>query len=345
MAEPPEKPVESKLGGNSPADATKKLIGEAENLLRGAQQAVQDDKPIGTATKDEDGTIHLHLRARGPVAGETTITYGPKDPQYKEINNHLGGINAGETKQVKPWSDQIKKGDLGPDDRNKGDKPDVSMPDGSKPDGPKPDDKVEPGKDKKVETPDAPPLAVTATFKQRVEDAYSKIPKNVRDQIEKDGVTVVPTDKITDVMPDLKGKKPRGWPPDSSWEDVDGAYDVDGKRAIVAERQNAGNKPQNRNVEGLTRHEVGHAADATGKYSDTKAFKDAYDKDVPGIPKGAANTLEYFLQSGDAGHEETWAEGFAVETGGASQNIFTPLFNAHFVESMKIIRDQMSRMK
>lgn len=336
MADPPEKPVESKLGGNSSADAAKKLIGEAENLLRNAQQpGAQDEKPIGTATKDEDGTIHLHLRARGPVAGETTITYGPKDPQYKDISDHLGGIKAGETKQVKPWSDQIRRGDLGPDDEDKEDKPD----------GSRPDDKTEPGKDNKVETPDAPPLAPTATFKQRVEDAYGKIPKNVRDQIERDGVTVVPTDKVTDVMPELKGKKPRGWPPGSSWEDVDGAYDIDGKRAIVAERQNAGNKPQNRNVGGLTRHEVGHAADATGKYSDTKAFKDAYGKDVPGIPKGAAATLDYFLQSGDAGHEETWAEVFAVETGGASQNIFTPLFNKHFVESMKIIRDQMSKMK
>jgi hypothetical protein len=146
-------------------------------------------------------------------------------------------------------------------------------------------------------------------------------------------------------MPELKGQKPRGWPPGSSWEDVDGAYDVDGKRAIVAERQNAGNKPQNRNVEGLTRHEVGHAADAVGKFSDSRVFQDAYNKDTPGIPAPAQNTLEYFLQSGDAGREETWAEGFAVENGGASQNIYTPLFNAHFVESLKVIRDQMQKMK
>lgn len=345
MAEPQERPLESRVGGDTQGDATKRLIGEAETLLRGAKQAVQDEKPIGVATKDEDGTIHLRLRAHGPVHGETTITYGPKDPQYKEISDHLGGIKPGETKQVKPWSDQIKRGDLGPEDKkdDKADKPE--KPDGSKPDATEPDDKTEPGKDKKVETPDAPPLAPTAGFKQRVEDAYNKIPKNVRDAIENEGVTVVPTDKVTDVMPELKGMKPRGWPPGSSWEDVDGAYDVDGKRAIIAERQNAGNKPQNRNVEGLTRHEVGHAADATGKFSDTKDFKDAYDKDVPGIPKPAASTLDYFLQSGDAGHEETWAEGFAVETGGASQNIYTPLFNAHFKESLKVIKDQMQKMK
>lgn len=61
---------------------------------------------IGVATMLEDGTIALKLRAEsGSTVGHSHFEYKPDDPQYKEIREHIGGINKGEEKLVPPWPD------------------------------------------------------------------------------------------------------------------------------------------------------------------------------------------------------------------------------------------------
>jgi hypothetical protein len=62
---------------------------------------------IGTATMEADGTIVLHLFARGPggMHGQGVLRYSVSDPKYKEILEHVGPLKPGETRPVRPWPD------------------------------------------------------------------------------------------------------------------------------------------------------------------------------------------------------------------------------------------------
>ncbi len=74
-------------------------------LAMGSLDAAEPD--IGVATMLPDGTIHMRLRAPlpGGGAGEGEFDYKPDSPDYRQILEHLGGLQPGETKPVKPWPD------------------------------------------------------------------------------------------------------------------------------------------------------------------------------------------------------------------------------------------------
>lgn len=300
---------------NPPAEATR-LLEEGRQALTLAQNAErQTPKPIGMAEMAADGTISLHLHSHGGLVANAEMIYPRGDKNYRDVLNHLGGLKPGEVKLVQPWSDQIRRQDINP-----------------------------PGGDQTVPpTAPAAKLAPTANFTRRVTDTYNGLPQNVRDALANDGVTLIPTDKVTDVMPQLKGQKPRGWPPGSSWDDVDGAYDTTGKRIIVAERQGAAKSSSN-NVEGLTRHETGHAVDDLKDFSDTLAFTTAYDAEVPNVPAPDKQALDYFLQKDEAGRQEMFAENFAILNGGATTTYREFLLKKNFPTTINVVKDQTSRL-
>jgi hypothetical protein len=72
---------------------------------------------IGVAKMDQDGTIHLILRAETlvidvasqnsvePITGSGCLTYHPDHPQYGEIASHLPDLAPGHTCAVRPWPD------------------------------------------------------------------------------------------------------------------------------------------------------------------------------------------------------------------------------------------------
>jgi hypothetical protein len=65
-----------------------------------------DNRPIGSARMEEDGTIVMRLRAEDPVrgaVGDALFRYSPQHPSYSMILRHLGGLEKGETKPVPPW--------------------------------------------------------------------------------------------------------------------------------------------------------------------------------------------------------------------------------------------------
>jgi hypothetical protein len=312
------------------AGAREKFAANSLELAQAQSQAQADRRPIGIATRDEDGTIRLKLSTHGAVFGEAEISYTPDAPQYQEILRHLGGIKSGETKEVMPWLDRTKKPSLDgkPDDGLPGDNQTGDTP------GVKPEDKP-------AET-EAPPLTPSQDFTRRVNEAYENLPQNVKDALSRDGVSVVATDKVTDLLPHLKNQKPRGWPPGSTWDDVDGAYEFGGKRIIVAERQQSPSRPNR--VEGLTRHETGHAVDHIRAFSDTQAFIDAYQKEAALIPKPGSDTLKYFLQKDEAGREEAFAEIFAIIHGGGTTLTYTTLLNKYFPETIKVVKNQVANM-
>jgi len=315
FAEDSEQQGKSPEQPNRLADEGTMLLAQGGPARRGQpEQTRQNPEPIGVATMNADGTIVLNLHHHGAVDADAEISYTRSDKQYKEIADHLGGLRQDEVKAVMPWSDQIQRQD-------------ITNPTPTPKDAPAP----------------APAVAPSADFTNKVNDTYNALPQNVRDSLAKDGVQVIATDKVTDVMPELKGQKPRGWPPGSSWDDVDGAYDTTGKRIIVAQRQNS-SKPYTNDVAGLTRHETGHAVDRLNNLSAHLDFTTAYTREVGTVPAADKQTLDYFLQTGDAGREETFAETFAIINGGATTTYREFLLKKDFPDTIKVVTDQISKL-
>lgn len=63
---------------------------------------------IGVAMMKVDGTITLQLRAESDdgSVGDAYFEYPPSDPEYQNIIDHLGGIEAGQQKPVPPWPEE-----------------------------------------------------------------------------------------------------------------------------------------------------------------------------------------------------------------------------------------------
>ena len=41
----------------------------------------------------------------GAKVGDSRLVYGKDHPQYRQVLQHLGGLEPGETKPVPPWDD------------------------------------------------------------------------------------------------------------------------------------------------------------------------------------------------------------------------------------------------
>lgn len=103
----------------------------------------------------------------------------------------------------------------------------------------------------------------------------------------------------------LAGVRPRGWPEGRTWDEVPGLYDPSANRVVLGRgRHGTGS---------LAKHETGHALDvALGSRgrdaSKTGEFVHTYGvvKEHRAAQGGRINP--YYLQAGDAGREEMWAE-------------------------------------
>jgi hypothetical protein len=92
--------VTTTAGTTSSNSAPAKSTREGEEL--------ENDRPMGTATMQEDGTIILNLRAEGSggTVGEARMVYRKGDKRYSEVLKHLGGLEPGQSKTVPPWPDE-----------------------------------------------------------------------------------------------------------------------------------------------------------------------------------------------------------------------------------------------
>ncbi|WP_147471496.1 anthrax toxin lethal factor-related metalloendopeptidase [Nocardia stercoris] len=101
---------------------------------------------------------------------------------------------------------------------------------------------------------------------------------------------------VTQIMTDLRGVTPRGWPPGQTWDNVPGLYRTTTHQVAL------GSKGEHDTLS-LALHETGHAFDAAlGTASESAEFRQLYDR-MDGLNP-------YFAQPGDAGRSETFAEGF-----------------------------------
>lgn len=256
---------------------------------------------IGTAMMQEDESIVLNLEARDQKTdthGKGQLIYKPGDANYREILRHLKNLKPGDSRMVRSF-------DMDGNNKDASDETDKITD--------KTTDKI---LDKTLDVIQPP----SQDFQDRVQQTYKAMSPEVQKIV--DGHSKIESvTKVTDALPELKNQKPRGWPPGSTWDSVDGAYSPSRKAIVVAEevRDTNQNWVKSRRMEPVLRHEVGHAVDdALGGFSKTQPFKDAYDADVPGINKADQATLEYFLQPGDAGRSEAFAESVANKNGGST---------------------------
>lgn len=163
----------------------------------------------------------------------------------------------------------------------------------------------------------------------RVMLGLSEIPRTYRHQLEAAGYKVMVAPTVLDVMPQLAGIAPRGYSAGADWHNSNGAFDRDKKMIIIGEFVKTEGK-NGQVVEGhldeTVQHEFGHAYDmylgmtklgaSTNEpfpeVSHSKQFSDAYNLDTPSIPQELRQKLAYYLNPGDAGKEELFAQMFVM---------------------------------
>ncbi len=170
---------------------------------------------------------------------------------------------------------------------------------------------------------------VSDTAVAQVMFGLSQIPRTYRHQLENAGYKVVVAPTVLDALPQLTGVAPRGYNDGASWHATNGAFDRNSKKIVVGEKCNAaayGGQLVEGPLDETAQHECGHAYDAfmgsqlaaqlTGDpnpdFSHTKNFSDAYDKDVAAVPADLKQKLAYYLQPGNAGKEELFAQLFVL---------------------------------
>jgi len=209
-----------------------------------------------------------------------------------------------------------------------------------------------------IPTPKYPPGAtdlpvnvrspVSAEMKKKIADTLNTIPENWRAALKAKGAEVVTADLLTDARPELKGVLPRGWAPGGTWDMADGCARFN--QAYVTEHaltRAGGTKYKSTRIEGVLRHELGHvASNLHGYLHQQKEFYDAYQLDLSKIPLAdrGLNSVAYYVQPGDAGLSETFAEGFAnLCGGGCERGGFKDDFAKRFSNSLAKIKEMMDR--
>lgn len=195
---------------------------------------------------------------------------------------------------------------------------------------------------------------VETDFRKAVDDALAAIPDLVRVEVLAAGYELRIAPKLTDVLPRLAGKHPRGHDTGAVWEEIDGGLFARERLIVIAgaalERGQYVATSTARAGQ-LLRHEYGHAWDLINRLSETQEFIAAYDKDAAvlrlwldkNMPDDAVKQLGYLLQSGAAGRQEAFAEIFAYIHGGGT-SIYIDALQA-FPEATKVVSTMLERIK
>ena len=156
--------------------------------------------------------------------------------------------------------------------------------------------------------------AVDGVF-SAVSKAVSLIPARIKHQIADDGITWVVCPKLVDYYPAMANMQSRGWTKGQDYRYIAGCYSPKFNKVLIAVRAlrtsdgvmaTRGHRMQ------TTLHETGHAYDKVLKfYSLDQVFRGAYECDCAKLSAVQRQKLKYFLQEGNAGLSETFAELFA----------------------------------
>lgn len=195
---------------------------------------------------------------------------------------------------------------------------------------------------------------VSHEFVQEIEFGLMKIPDTVLSALAARGYRVLISESLVDAVPAAKNQQVRGYQPHSTWDTVYGMFNRTTHKVVMAEKalqtDSTGRRAmlplRNRQRrEGILRHEFGHAVDQyLGNYSHSPEFIAAYEKGVKTISPHEAKVLNYYLQKGHAGREETFAELFASLNDYACDRDSDILLKNHFPELVSLVRNRVSKI-
>jgi hypothetical protein len=194
-----------------------------------------------------------------------------------------------------------------------------------------PAEKLPPAREEAHGVPVEHLAGTTGDFRAGVADALRSLPPPALRYLAARGGRVVTAPRLLDAAPELAaGGAPRGWPAGMTWENVGGVAGVRGG-AVVSQTYKLPNGVAYRRpaaeVAQTTRHETGHVLDEKLDHlSGSRAFAAAHAADAAGMASRERERLAYFLQEGEAGRSEAFAEAFAALHGGG------PAGQADFLE-------------
>ncbi|MDZ4835528.1 MAG: hypothetical protein SGJ27_17270 [Candidatus Melainabacteria bacterium] len=189
-------------------------------------------------------------------------------------------------------------------------------------------------------------LGASKEFAARVQKQIGSLTPDARSALEKSGVEIIATDKLTSVRPDLKGQEPYNQS-GSTYENLDGFYLPNSKSVVIAEsrQDKAGKTVPNDRVEGVFKHEVGHALDASlGNFSQKPEFVEAHKKDTENLNAFDKGMFGYLIGSKDGdGKPETFAEVWGALNGASSDPRETNRILQKFPNVANLIKQELPK--
>jgi hypothetical protein len=183
-------------------------------------------------------------------------------------------------------------------------------------------------------------------FVKKVTGEIAKLPENVQHLLASNGTRITIANRISDLDPELANKRPPGHDEKSNWASMDGMQNSDYKRVVVAEFSSSGKSDR---VEGVLRHEVGHAVDrALGRESAGPEFDAAYSKDVAAMSDSTKTANKYKIQPDeggkptDGGKGEAFADVFGALNGASCNPADTAKVLATYPNTAEYLRKKMS---
>lgn len=162
------------------------------------------------------------------------------------------------------------------------------------------------------------------SFTQEAKHITTKLDKSVKFALKNTGKEYHIAKKLSDVFPETKGKRARGWPIGSTYDDLDAVHTDIGVFLFEI--------PKRRNPNYLLAHETGHMLDSSfynltgSNFSKTNGYIKEYNKDLGKFDENCKKyhidrkclNLDYFIQGSkkdkptEAGLSETFAELYAT---------------------------------
>jgi len=184
---------------------------------------------------------------------------------------------------------------------------------------------------------------VRPEFRAEIERVIAGMPPGILRVLEEEEYALVTGRTMLEAEPLLRGRAPRGYPPDATWANLSGGFQGGGSKRIVLaetyEDYDTGLTVFCPDVAEALRHEIGHALDqALGGASMASDFRAAYLLGQKRVEEwNLRDRLEYFLnETVDAGAEETFAELVAIISGGGAAGMDN-LVRSTFHEALSVV--------
>lgn len=154
---------------------------------------------------------------------------------------------------------------------------------------------------------------MTAEVEKAVKQALAYVPAYARESIRQAGIIILIVPDMITADPQLANQKPTGYT-FGGYDNCGGLFRGAEKRIYIAERFSMGNHPLQENpfVLWTALHELGHAFDFVGKYSDSELFTKPYEDDAKYLDNELRIKYEYFLEHNKNGRHEMFAELFSA---------------------------------